>query len=72
MATTAQYSIWLREAENAYQRLVTGQAPKVFVDQNGERIEYNNASLPRLFAYITYLKQMISETGTPGPLNVWM
>ncbi len=55
--------------------LLTGQAAKVFVDQNGERIEYNNSSMWRLAAYINQLKKQVNEnsTGLPdGPLQFWM
>ena len=41
MATLDQKKLWLADAEQRYHELATGQAASVFVDQNGERIEYN-------------------------------
>jgi len=51
--------------------LVTGGGVKVFVDQNGERIEYNTGSIRGLTSYIASLRQLLG-IGTPlGPLNIW-
>lgn len=73
MTTIAEYTILLRDARAQYHKLITGQAAKVFVDQNGERVEYATASIPRLLAYISQLEMIIAGgTATPGPLNVWM
>ena len=58
-------------AEEAYFQLITGGQPKVFVDQNGERIEYHGGSAQKLAAYIALLKAKIG-TGCLGPLNIWM
>ncbi len=54
MATTAEL---IAEAEAAYHKLVTGQAVRVYVDQNGERVEYAMANAGRLLAYIQNLKR---------------
>lgn len=62
----------LDNAEMQYDLLMTGQAAKVFVDQNGERIEYVQASAARLAAYILDLKRQLGIGGGMGPLNVWM
>ena len=68
MATTAELLV---EAEAAYHKLMTGTMASVFVDQNGERIEYTQANANRLAAYIAELKRRIGPA-TMGPMNVWM
>jgi len=64
----------LAEAEEAYHKLNMGGQAKVFVDQNGERIEYNAATRGQLLSYIQSLKIEINGVvGAAGrPLNVWM
>ena len=67
----AQYTIWLTEARAAYHNLATGRMARVFVDQNGERIEYAVGNKNTLAAYINYLEQLLG-LGTPsGPLHPW-
>lgn len=61
----------LQEAEAAYHQLVMGGSVRVVVDQNGERIEYNQGSVRSLFAYITGLKVKLG-LGPSGPLEVYM
>lgn len=60
----------LTDAESKYHQLVTGQAAKVYVDQNGERIEYVAANAARLAQYIQSLRQQL--TPTMGPMQVWI
>lgn len=62
----------LDEAKAQYHLLVTGQAARVFVDQNGERIEYVAANAPRLAAYIDRLERQVAGTAAKGPMRVWM
>jgi len=63
----------LAEAEQSLHELMIGQQARVFVDQNGERVEYSMASADRLRAYIASLKQLLGlRTGIAGPLNFWM
>lgn len=70
MATTAELLV---DAESAYHELTLGRSARVFVDQNGERIEYTAANAPRLKAYIKTLEAKIAgATEVKGPLNVWM
>lgn len=61
----------LTEAESAYHKLVTGAAARVFVDQNGERIEYIAPNASRLAAYIADLKRQLG-TVTPAPIRGWI
>lgn len=49
----------LAEAENAYHQLMTGQSVRVFVDQNGERVEYSAANKQSLINYIAQLRSSI-------------
>lgn len=69
-ADRAKYTQWLADAEAAYQKLVTGQAVRVFVDQNGERIEYAVGSLNRLQGYIASLQSKLGIKPM-GPMSVW-
>jgi len=72
MATKEQLTAWLADAEEQYHMLSTGRAVRVFVDQNGERIEYGTGSLLQLSKYIAELKRQLGLVTVSGPLNVWM
>lgn len=67
----------LTEAREAYHLLNTGRSVRVFVDQNGERVEYSAASASRLRQYIAELEatynreQGDAATQMPrGPMGV--
>lgn len=64
----------LAAAEEAYHDLVTGQSVRVFVDQNGERVEYTAANQRTLARYIQELKQSIAgqTVGGGGPLRIFL
>lgn len=55
----------LTQAEAALHDLLTGRMASVFVDQNGERVEYRAASLPALRGYVAALKSQIGGTTPP-------
>ena len=57
----------LAEAEQAQHDLLTGKSVRVFVDQNGERIEYTVANRSALAAYIADLKRQI-HGAVSGPM----
>jgi hypothetical protein len=64
----------LDEARAAYHNLLTGQAARVIVDQNGERVEFTTANRQSLYAYIQSLIAQINAANsgiTPptGPLG---
>lgn len=61
----------LADAQAQYHLLVTGQAAKVYVDQNGERVEYVAANASRLAAYIAKLERQIAGSNL-GPMRVLM
>lgn len=46
----------LADAQKQYHLLLTGQAARVLVDQNGERVEFNRANSADLYAYILQLQ----------------
>lgn len=71
---TARYTGWLRDAESAYNSLMTGQQARVYVDQNGERVEYSMQKASDLKAYILHLRTMLGKPlpGILGPMNVRM
>lgn len=62
----------LEEAREALHKLQIGGSAKVFVDQNGERIEYNSATVLQLTKYIRELEMALGLGGITGPLSVWM
>lgn len=59
-ATRIKYQGWLTDAQQAYNDLVTGNRARVFVDQNGERIEYDRASAGDLSRWITTIENALS------------
>jgi hypothetical protein len=61
----------LDDARAKYHQLVTGQRAKVFVDQNGERIEYDSVSKIALAQYIRDLERQLG-TASPGPIVFWL
>lgn len=50
----------LKQAQDAYHNLMVGGSVRVFVDQNGERVEYTAANARNLLNYITTLQQQIA------------
>lgn len=64
---TQQLEVWLTEARLAYHQLNMGQRAKVFVDQNGERIEYEGATRGQLLAYIRDLERQLGLGDILGP-----
>ncbi|MFC3724395.1 gpW family head-tail joining protein [Neoaquamicrobium sediminum] len=72
MATTAELQARLAEAEKAYHEIATGGGVRTLVDQSGERIEYQPASLSRLQAYILDLKRQLGILPRhAGPLGFY-
>lgn len=73
MATLAQR---LAEAEAAYHALMTGRAVVEVRDSNGDSVTYQQASMPKLAAYIVDLKRQIGSTGgssnSSGPMQIWL
>lgn len=62
---------YLAGAEKAWHELNIGGAVRVFVDQNGERVEYAAANRAGLRSYILELKIALGlPTGISGPMRV--
>jgi hypothetical protein len=59
MATNADL---LQQARDAKHKLVTGQLPRVFMDQNGERVEFTATNIDALNKYIRDLEQLVTPT----------
>lgn len=59
----------LTQAEQALHLLMCGQQARVFVDQNGERVEYAVSNAERLRAYIFELKVLLGKVRPQGPLT---
>lgn len=57
----------LTEAREAYHELVTGRAPRVVVDQNGERVEFTAANRQMLYLYIQRLEAELGLTPVQQP-----
>lgn len=53
----------LDEAVSAYHQLTIGQAARVVVDQNGERVEFTAANSAKLASYITTLRLQLAPAG---------
>lgn len=60
----------LTEAKAALHSLVLGTSPRVVVDQNGERVEYTQASKRELQSYISRLEARLAG-GAAKPARVW-
>lgn len=65
MATQQQ----LDQARAAYHNLMTGKLPRVVVDQNGERVEFNAANSSKLLAYIQQLENELTGVRTNRPMR---
>lgn len=62
----------LQQARTEYHNLMTGLKVRVFVDHNGERVEYTNANAARLRAYIQELERQVdANIQHTGPLRVF-
>lgn len=67
-----RYEGYLSEAESALHRLNMGGSVRVFVDQNGERIEYTAANRQSLRSYIMELRVKLGlSSGIVGPMRPW-
>ena len=55
----ALYVTWLTEARLAYRSLIMGNQARVYVDQNGERVEYDKTSASALAAWIAALENAL-------------
>jgi membrane protease subunit (stomatin/prohibitin family) len=62
----AALEVQLNEAVAAYHQLTTGQAARVVVDQNGERVEFVAANSAKLASYITSLRMQLAPLGGCG------
>lgn len=71
VSTRAKLLRRLDEAEDALHRLQIGGMAKVYVDQNGERVEYASANSNKLIGYIAGLKAQLGMTTGQGPMTAW-
>lgn len=78
MALTPERRIILQArldaAEIAYDKLMSGKAVRVLVDQNGERVEFTPANAARLAAYIIDLQTLlgIANVRVIGPMRTFL
>lgn len=69
MTTTSEK---LADAKKELHSLLVGTKARVFVDQNGERIEYTSANSAKLRQYIGELEAIVdSSVSHPGPARVF-
>jgi hypothetical protein len=66
MATNAEL---LTQAKEAKHKLVTGTLARVFMDQNGERVEYTATNIKQLDAYIASLEAQVTPTLARRPIG---
>ena len=61
----------LTAARSAYSDLLKGEAVRDLTDQNGERVTYSRADIPRLLNHIRQLEFEVANgsIGTMGPLR---
>jgi hypothetical protein len=62
----------LAEMKKARLAILTGTSPKVVVDQNGERVEFQQANMGRLERAISQLEATINSKKPIGPARVYM
>ena len=64
----------LDAAEAAYDKLMSGKAVRVLVDQNGERVEFTPANASRLAAYIVDLQTQLglAQVRVVGPMRTFL
>lgn len=55
----------IKDAKAKYHLLITGQAVRVFVDQNGERMEFVGVKSADLAAYIRGLEAQLPDAPSP-------
>ena len=59
----------LHDAEIALHQLKIGQSARVFVDQNGERVEYSPANRGALERYVSELKIAVAAERSGGTVR---
>lgn len=62
----------LTDARDKYHKLMTGTLARVFVDQNGERVEYTATNASVLLSYIRELEKPLPAPGVsnhPKPIG---
>lgn len=72
MACKTDIQIALKQAKDAKHQLMTGKAPRVIVDNNGERVEFNTANVSQLNTYIAELESSLARAGSSavrGPMG---
>jgi hypothetical protein len=72
MRPTMSNATDLIEMKKARLAILTGTSPKVVVDQNGERVEFQQANMGRLEKAISQLEATINSTKPIGPARVFM
>jgi hypothetical protein len=69
----AMYEQRLVEAETAMHQMAIGQSTRVYVDQNGERVEFNLNSIAQLRGYVMELRALLGKPlNVVGPMKAWM
>lgn len=56
-------------AEASYHQLLLGNKPRVFVDQNGERVEFAAANSQKLYMYIQSLRALRDAQLSPATIS---
>lgn len=69
MATTAELTTRLAEAEAALHALAIGEK-EVSVGYDGKSVTYTKTNMGALRAYIAELKRALGQGGRPGPIGI--
>lgn len=72
--TTEEIRALLKEAREAYHRLLTGALTATVRDQNGEQISYSRIDIGELKRYIEKLEDLLdpSRCRSSRPMTVYM
>lgn len=62
----------LTDAKATLHEWIMGRTARVYVDQNGERVEYSTAGMAHLRRYIDELERQISGAAISGPMRPWL
>lgn len=67
---TAELTTALKQAEDAYHRLMTGRQAVEFRDSNGEMVRYTAPNARLLYGYILGLRQQLGIGSGSRPMGV--
>lgn len=67
-AAVAAIRLQLADARSAYHSLMTGTRVQLFLDQNGEKVQYTTATRADLYSYIQELQSKLPCDDPDAPI----